>query len=104
MLGALWGYNGWIAIAYVGGEVKDPRRTLPRAQIGATLLVIVLYLLINASYFYALSPLEVASVPESSSVAREAASRFLGGAAAAMLAAGLMISAYGTLHTTLLVG
>jgi APA family basic amino acid/polyamine antiporter len=104
MLGALWGYNGWAVIAALGGEIKDPARTLPRALIGGTLTVIALYLLINAAYFYVLTPAEVASVPESSSVASAVASRFLGPGVAAVMAAGLMISAYGSLHTTILTG
>jgi APA family basic amino acid/polyamine antiporter len=104
MLGALWGYNGWSVIAALGGEINNPGRTIPRALIGGTLTVIVLYLLINAAYFYVLTPTEVASVAESSSVAREAASRFFGPGAAALMSAGLMISAYGTLHTTILTG
>jgi len=104
MLGALWGYNGWAVIAALGGEINDPGRTMPRALIGGTLTVIALYLLINAAYFYVLTPLEVASVAESSSVAMEAASRFFGPGIAGLMSAGLMISAYGTLHTTLLSG
>ncbi len=104
MLGALWSYNGSNVIAAVGGEVHDPARTLPRALVGGSLLVMALYLLLNTAFFYVLSPTEVASVPESSSVAQEAASRFLGSAATAVMAAGLMVSAYGTLHTTMLTG
>ncbi len=104
MLGALWGYNGWATIAAMGGEIKDPARTVPRALIGGTLTVMALYLIINAAYFYVLTPLEVASVSKSSSVAFEAATRFLGPGVAALMSAGLMISAYGTLHTTMLAG
>ncbi|MFB3077294.1 MAG: APC family permease, partial [Lysobacterales bacterium] len=104
MLGALWGYNGWAIISSVGGEIKDPGWTMPRALIGGTVTIVVLYLLINTAFFYVLTPLEVASVAESSSVASAAASRFLGAGAAALLAAGLVISAYGTLHTTILAG
>ena len=104
MLGALWGYNGWAVIAMMGGEIKNPGRTIPRALIGGTFTVIALYLFVNAAYFYVLTPAEVASVAESSSVAGEAASRYFGPGAAALMAAGLMISAYGTLHTTLLTG
>ncbi len=104
MLGALWGYNGWAVIAAVGGEIKDPARTLHRALIGGTITVIALYMLVNAAYFYVLTPVEVASVAESSSVASEAASRFFGPGIAALMSTGLMISAYGTLHTTLLSG
>lgn len=104
MLGALWGYNGWAMVASVGGEVRDPSRTLPRALIGGTSIVILLYMLVNTAYFYALSPEEVAGVPATSSVAKEVASRFLGKGAAAIMAGGLMLSAFGTLHTGLLTG
>ena len=102
MLGALWAYNGWNVISHIGGEVKDPGRNLPRALIGGVGLIIVLYLLVNTAYFYVLTPQEVVAVPPESSVAREAIGRFLGKGAAGLVAAGMMISAYGTLHTGLL--
>lgn len=104
MLGALWSYNGWSVIANLGGEIRDPARTIPRALIGGTSLVILLYLLINTAYFYVLTPSEVGSVPEASSVARETLSRFIGAGAAAAMSAGLMLSAYGTLHTSFITG
>jgi APA family basic amino acid/polyamine antiporter len=104
MLGALWGYNGWNVITALGGEIKDPGRTIPRALIGGTLTVILLYLLINTAYFYVLTPAEVASVAESSSVANEAAIRFFGPGIAGLMSVGLVISAYGTLHSTILTG
>lgn len=102
MLGALWAYNGWNIIGYLGGEVKDPGRTLPRSLIGGTALVMTLYMLANTAYFYVLSPQEIACVSPESSVAREVVAKFLGKGAAAVMAAGLMFSAYGTLHTGML--
>ncbi|MEM7430531.1 MAG: amino acid permease [Pseudomonadota bacterium] len=104
MLGALWGYNGWAILAAIGGEIKDPARTVPRALIGGTLLVIVLYLFINAAFFNVMTPLEIASVSENSSVAGEVAARVFGPGVAALLALGLAISAAGTTHTTILSG
>ena len=104
MLGALWGYNGWAIISALGGEVHNPKRNIPLALIGGTGLIIILYLMINAAYFYVLTPSEVASVGENSSVAFEVALRFTGPGVAAVISACLMISAYGTLHTTLLSG
>ena len=104
MLGALWAYNGWNGVVSLGGEIRHPGRTLPRALIGGTLLVIVLYLLINGAYFFALSPEEVASVPTSSTVAFEVAARFLGPMAAGVMSACLMVSAYGSLHAGFLMG
>ena len=102
MLGALWGYNGWAIIAAVGGEIKNPGRTLPRALIGGTVVVMTLYLVVNAAYFYVLTPAEVASIPEASSVAGEVAARVFGPGVVALMSAGLMISAYGTTHTSIL--
>jgi len=104
MLGALWGYNGWAIITSLGGEVKDPARTLPRTMVGGTMVVIALYLLINAAYFFVLTPMEVGNLPQGQSVANATVLRFAGKSAAAVMSAGLVISAYGTLHTSLLVG
>ena len=47
-------YTGWNAAAYLAGEVKEPRRTLPRALIGGTLVVVILYMTLNLLFFYAL--------------------------------------------------
>jgi APA family basic amino acid/polyamine antiporter len=46
-------YSGWNAAAYLAGEVRDPRRTLPRALIGGTLIVAILYLGLNLLFLYA---------------------------------------------------
>src|SRR3981081_3357913 len=78
VVGALWSYNGWADLSFVAEEVREPGRTLPRALIGGSVLIIGLYLLINAGYFYALAPQAVANVPEASSVAGVVMVRILG--------------------------
>jgi APA family basic amino acid/polyamine antiporter len=104
MLGALWGYDGWNNLTLVAGEVKNPQRNIPLALIGGTILIILLYVLVHIAYFYVLTPAEVASVSASSSVAKEAAFRFLGAGALVLMTAGLMASSVGTLHTSVLTG
>jgi APA family basic amino acid/polyamine antiporter len=104
MLGALWGYDGWNNLTLVAGEVKDPQRNIPRALIGGMILIILLYVFVNITYFYVLSPTEIASVPKASSVASEVARSFLGPAAIGLIAASLMASSIGTLHTSILTG
>ncbi|HXV86906.1 MAG TPA: amino acid permease, partial [Gemmatimonadales bacterium] len=47
MIAVLWAYDGWIEITYVGGEVVDPGRILPRSIILSTVLVLVLYVSVN---------------------------------------------------------
>lgn len=104
MLGALWAYDGWNNVTLVAGEVKDPHRNLPRALIGGMLLVSGLYIFVNFAYFYVLSPTEVANVSVASSVATEVARRFLGPLAISLIAAALLSSTFGTLHTSILTG
>jgi APA family basic amino acid/polyamine antiporter len=102
MLGALWAYDGWQNVAGLAGEVTDPQRNLPRAFVGGTLVVAALYLFVNVAYFFALTPLEIANVPASSSVATQVLQRFLGPMAVSMTAVALMISSFGALHASVL--
>ena len=102
MLGALWAYDGWQNVAPLAGEVRDPQRNLPRAFVGGTLVVATLYLFVNLAYFYALTPLQIAGVPLSSSVATEVLKRFLGPMAVSMTAVALMVSSFGALHASVL--
>ena len=54
MLAALWAYQGWSNVAMVAGEIEKPERNIPRALIYGMLIVILVYLITNLSYFYAL--------------------------------------------------
>ena len=102
IIAAMWSYSGAITIIVIAEEVRDPARTLPRALFSSALTLIGLYVLVNAAYFYALSPDTVASIPESSSVAGTVIARVVGAGASTLMAAGLMLSSFGTLHCTVL--
>ena len=102
MLGALWAYDGWNNVAPLAGEVRDPQRNLPRAFFGGMVIVGALYVFANLAYYYVLTPTEIANVSLSSSVATEVASRFMGAMAVTLMAAALMTSSFGALHTSVL--
>jgi len=104
MIGALWAYDGWSNLSILAGEVKNPQRNIPLALIGGMLLIIALYVFANLAYLYVLSPVEVASVSTSSSVATEVAMRFMGRLAVSFMAMALLISTLGSLHTGTLAG
>ncbi|MDD4456856.1 MAG: amino acid permease [Syntrophotalea acetylenica] len=53
MIAVIFTFSGWFASAYIGGEIRDARRNLPRSLILGTLCVTVLYLAINLVYLYA---------------------------------------------------
>jgi APA family basic amino acid/polyamine antiporter len=100
MLGAMWAYNGWNELTFLAGEVDNPRRTLPIALIGGIGILGALYLFANLAYFYVLTPAAIASVPESSAVATEVVSQFLGVGAGGVMAAALAMSVFGALQVT----
>jgi len=102
MLGALWAYDGWNNVSYMAGEVKHPDRNLPLALISSMIIVMVLYVLANVSYYYVLTPSEIASVSQASSVAAEATKRVLGPLAVSLIAGVMMLSSFGSLQTSIL--
>jgi basic amino acid/polyamine antiporter, APA family len=57
LVSVLWAFDGWADLAFVSGEVRDPRRVLPRALIIGTAAVIAIYLLANVAYL-AVMPVE----------------------------------------------
>jgi basic amino acid/polyamine antiporter, APA family len=46
----MYAYSGWNAATYIGGEINDPSRTVPRALFVGTTIVIVLYVALNAVF------------------------------------------------------
>lgn len=75
-------YSGYNAAIYVAGEMRCPERTLPRALVGATLLVVVLYVLMNLVYLRSGPAAELAGEVEIGFVV---ARRLLGPAAASVI-------------------
>jgi APA family basic amino acid/polyamine antiporter len=72
-------YSGWNAAVYVAGEVREPRRNLPRALLWGTIGVMVIYLVLNAVFVYA-APVDqlTATFPEMAAIGATAA-KALGG-------------------------
>lgn len=102
MIGALWAYNGWNDLSMVAEEVEDPDRNIPRAIIGSSMLIIGLYLLVNLGYFLALSPIAIANLPESASVAGVVMTTLFGAGVAWLLTLGMLTANLGALHSTFL--
>ncbi len=48
----MYAYSGWNAATYIAGEVRDPHKCLPRALVAATLIVLALYVGLNAVFLY----------------------------------------------------
>ncbi len=99
LISVLWAYDGWADLSFVGGEVKDPQRNLPRALIFGTLAIIAIYLLVNAAYLY-VSPIE--KVAESRLVAADTMSALFGNIGMAIVSVVVMVSTFGSLNASML--
>ena len=98
---AMWAYDGWEDLNRVGSEIQNPQKNIPVALIGGTLLVALLYLVFNAVCFYALP---FAGVAGSSHVASDVVATFAGAGAAKWITLAMVLSALGTLNSSLLSG
>lgn len=101
MVSVMWAYDGWADLSFMSGEIKDPSRTLPRALIIGTLMIIAIYLLVNLAYIYLVPVPEIA---QSRLIASTAVERIpiLGAAGAGLIAAVVMISTFSSVNATMM--
>jgi amino acid transporter len=92
MVAVLWAYDGWIETTYVGSEIIDPGRNLPRSIILSTVIVIALYVLASLAYVFVLSP---AGMMHSDLVASDSAKVTMGAGGAAFVVIAILISTIG---------
>jgi amino acid transporter len=103
LVAVMWTYDGWADLSYMGGEVRDPQRTLPRALIIGTAAIIGIYMAVNAAYIFLVPLPEMAGAPL---IAATAAERIpiLGSAGARGLALVVMVSTFGALNGAMMTG
>jgi APA family basic amino acid/polyamine antiporter len=99
MVAILWAYDGWADLAFVGGEVKDPQRNLPRALLIGTATVVVLYLSANLVYLY-LIPIQ--AMKQAELVASDVARLVIGPAGVVVVSAAIAVSTFGTLNGSMM--
>ena len=99
MTPVLFAYGGWQTSSFLGGEVRDPQRNLPRGLILGVVGVIAVYVSVNFVYLRELgaSGLAATSTP-ASSVMRG----LLGAHGGELIAAGIATSAFGFLAQSML--
>jgi APA family basic amino acid/polyamine antiporter len=97
----LFAYGGWQTASFMAGELRNPRRDLPRGLLIGVLGVIALYLLVN---FICLQVLGVDGLAATATPASDVMRAALGERGAMLIAAGIAISTIGFLSQNLLTG
>ena len=72
MIAAFFSLGGWWDVSKIAGEVRDPRRTLPRALLLGVALVTVVYVLISLVFLYLVPPERIDSREAFAALAGEA--------------------------------
>jgi APA family basic amino acid/polyamine antiporter len=97
----LFAYGGWQSCGNIAGEIKDPARNLPRANVLGVIVVVFLYLSLNVAYLWVMTPAQVAG---STALAADMARMVAGDAGARFVAALIVVSSLGFLAVVILTG
>jgi basic amino acid/polyamine antiporter, APA family len=97
--GAFWAYDGWNNLTFVAGEIKQPQRNVPLGLLFGTLIVVIVYMLVNVAYLYVL-PIE--KMAQSPLVAATAAEFVFGSKGAILISIAVIISTFGALNGNIL--
>ena len=101
LVAALWAYDGWADLTFMAGEVRDPERAFPRALGVGVVVVVAVYLLVNAAY---LRVLDVGTMAASPLVAADVAERIAGAAGSLLISALVVVSTVGALNGAMMTG
>jgi APA family basic amino acid/polyamine antiporter len=99
----MFSYSGWNAAAYVAEEVREPSRNVPLALGLGTLAVVIVYVLLNALYLYAMPLADLAAVP-GGRLMDTAAERLFGFVAGNLLALFTIVSLSASVSAMVLAG
>lgn len=104
MLAAFWGYQGWASAGFIGGEIKDAKRNLPRGITIGILVIIALYLLVNTTYLSLLSIPQLEAIFNAGNkiAAIEAVRSFWGSNGALFISLLILITTLGCCNATIL--
>lgn len=106
MLAAFWAYQGWVSVGFIGGEVKDPTRNIPKGIVMGVFIVIFVYLLVNVTYLTLLSipQLEQIHAAGNQIAAVEAVRSFWGSGGVLFISLLILVTTLGCTNASILTG
>ncbi len=104
MLAAFWAYQGWVTVGFIGGEVKEANRNIPKGILIGVFIVIAIYLLVNFTYLSLLSIPQLEAIHQSGNqiAAVEAVRGFWGNGGVWFISLLILVSTLGCTNATIL--
>lgn len=101
MIAVIFTYSGWFASAYIGSEIRNPKRNLPLSLIIGTLIVTVVYTLMNVLYLYALP---ITALKGSVNVAQAAAAQLFSPSLSGLISIPIVLAIAAGINANILTG
>ena len=101
LVAVTWTVGGWEYVTFAAGEIKNPKKNLPLALIIGTVVILVLYIMINIAY---LKVLPMDSLIGELKVGEATAKSLYGPGIAGAFVVVVIISMFGSLNGNILVG
>ena len=103
-LGAFWAYDGWNNVTFLGGEVRNPKRSIPLALGFGVGGVVVIYAIVNLAYLYVMPVAEIQAVArtENAILGVEVMRKAYGAHAATVVAVLILLSTFGATNCQLM--
>lgn len=106
MLATFWAYQGWVSVGFIGGEIKDPTRNIPRGIVTGVFIVIIIYLVVNVTYLSLLSIPQLVHIHEAGNqiAAVEAVRTFWGTGGVMFISLLILVTTLGCTNASILTG
>ncbi len=101
LVAGLFAFGGWHMVTYAAEETRDAERTIPRALMVGTAVVVVVYLALNAAY---LLVLPLGDVLKSTHIAFDATAATVGPRTASAISVLVLVSSFGAMSGIVLAG
>jgi APA family basic amino acid/polyamine antiporter len=101
LLFVMFAYSGWNGATYLAEEIKEPEKNLPKALIGGTIIVMILYFLLNILYYWSTPAQELEG---KEAIAAITASNLFGSGITTLFNIGFFIILLSTISATIMIG
>ncbi|MGD7008240.1 APC family permease [Metabacillus sp. 84] len=101
LLATMFAYDGWILVGNIAGEMKNPKKDLPKAIILGLSAVMAVYLLINVAF---LTVMTAGSLAGTNTPASDAAELIFGSMGGKLVSIGILISVFGSINGYVMTG
>ncbi|KGL46283.1 amino acid permease [Listeria sp. SHR_NRA_18] len=95
LVATMFAYDGWIHVGNIAGEMKNPKKDLPKAIVFGLTGVMLVYLLINIAYLFVMP---AAALAATATPASDVANIIFGSIGGKLITVGILISVFGTIN------